>query len=1263
MRKSLKYAVYFTVPGVFFLVFLLIFISSSFFLTHVVLPLVSRRTGLEIAASEVKWSPMRSELRARDLRIGNVENRCFYSAHAAFRYDLAELLQKRIALSDVDLKGANFALYRRGDGSWSCFPQARARVRHGRSGRDAPEGERLPQADAAGNPSAGGAAARKTKKPLQFRMRNIRVEDGTFRIFYSGGGEVPGVLELRNLTGTLDSFRNGAPFRLNLKGTLGMEGPELHVTSGLVSLALDGRWRPTLAPSQLAGNVTIDAVHGVVNQQPFGGDSIALELDVASPESNRFSVRKLHLSQLRGQTVRSDLELNGEVGVRPFLLRTNYHVRLLSEEVLALLCDFGFKLNPGRALLRCRGSADYADGILAASGSVHLQRSGDAFRNGERITLPALTFHGLYDVNVDLKKERARIRDFAFSLTDGEHEPLAVRLREPMDYSWKDDPAELPESAAPEQETHPDGAAPELEVVFREFDLKVLKFLLPPVAGFELDSGTFSGNVHLQMKRNFSELEMSGDTEFRDLAASRDGRRIALAELSLTLDALLKRNFDFAIRRIAVSLLEADGDELGGARFSAQGNLRRKTGSFEGRFERLTPRLAIWLVPGMAPLEEIWSQLGLRELSFDFGGEVAPELSEITIGKLVAALRRNDGDFMDFRMEPVRWSSTEGRLLGALRFRVNGSGNASEFNNMLRSCAVRFDAGRYRFELSGGIAANGVNMMLQGEAAFEQIAMAVRGRRFEDFAFQNTFSLYRPAPGMLDVKELNFYLRTAGKPALRLECPGMLNLETGEYRGEWSIRYLNEQFLRLLMPPPVPQAQISGKMQLVGQNFFHRLRVAGGIDLNRLTPAGSEEPADGKLQFVAEYTPESFEVKKLDTRLARAGETLIDVSGSCRMVREDAAGPVRLQLFGESLKLDRLAALWGELNRGREPEPPVLMVRADSAEPPPAELPRLYSGARPADVDLRLKNVQLTSDVTGGVTTRIHAEKGRVSTDYLEVDLNRSIFRGEFRGENRPDGVHYRLALKGTDALSLREVLAPFLPGPSTDLGGYLKNLDLALEWLDGSRRGDSLETLTGRLEMAFGALVIPNTVTRGTFGGLLLAPLEMLARMDGMLPREIVELRQMLLNDHSFQQQLKTVHFSNGEVRLSAENGDVTVELCRFFGDWVRRLEFTGSFHLDGDQRLELESKVAAAGTSLVVPIGGTLKEPEVTFSETAVGNIVSFLEKLREFHLIGTAPGGDSSDTAEPMIVIDELPAAGTIREIRKMFEDVWNTQDDGN
>ncbi len=1262
MRKSLKYAVYFTVPGVFFLVFLLIFISSSFFLTHAVLPLVSRRTGLEITASEVKWSPMRSELRARELRIGSVDNRCFYSSQAAFRYDLPELLRGRIALSDVKLKGAMFSLYRRDDGTWSCFPRRRV----GRpGGREAPPEVRRSRAEDGGASSSTGRPARKTKKPLQFRLQDIALEDGTFRIFYSGGGDVPGMLELRNLTGTLDSFRNGAPFRLRLNGALGMEGPEVHVTSGHVLLALDGRWRPTLAPSQLAGKIAVDAVHGVVNQQPFGGDNIALELDVASPESNRFSVRKLHLSQLRSGVVRSDLELSGDVGVRPFLLRTNYHVRLLSEEVLALLCDFGFKLNPGRALLRCRGRADYADGILAAAGSVHLQRSGDAFRNGERIALPPLTFHGLYDVNVDLKKEHARISDFAFTLTDGDLEPLAIRLREPMDYSWKNDPDQGRET---DGKTDPaeraEGcASPELEVVLRDFDLKVLKFLLPPVAGFELDSGMFSGNVRLRMKRNFSELEMTGETEFRDLTASRDGRRISLAELSLTLDAMLKRNFDFAVRRVAVSLREADGDELGGALFSAQGNLRRKTGSFEGRFDRLTPRLAVWLVPGMAPLEEIWSQLGLRELSFDFGGEVAPDLSEITIGKLVAALRRKDGNFLDFRMEPVRWSSAEGRLLGALRFRVNGSGETVEFNDMLRAYGVRFDEGRYHFELSGGIAANGVNMMLQGEAAFDQIAVAVHGRRFEDFAFQNTFSLYRPAPGMLEVKGLNFYLRTAGKPALRLECPGILNVTTGEYRGEWSIRYLNEQFLRLLMPPPVPQVQLSGKMQLVGQDFFRRLRVAGGIDLNRLIPAESREAADGELQFVAEYTPESFEVKKMGTRLERSGESLIDVAGSCRVDRRSETGPLRVQLFAEALKLDRLAALWAELNRGREPSPMVLEVRTDSAEPPPAELPRLYSGARPVDVDLQLRNVRLTPELNGALKTRIRAEGGLVRTDYLELDLNSSLFHGEFQGENRPDGIRYRLSLNGSESLSLKEVLAPFLPGPATDLGGYLTSLDLALEWLDGNRKGDTLETLTGRLGMQFGALVIPNTVTRGTFGGLLLAPLEMLARMDGMLPREIVELRQMLLNDRSFHQQLKTVHFSNGEVRLNAENGNVTVELCRFFGDWVRRLEFTGSFHLDGDQRLELESKVAAAGTSLVVPIGGTLKEPEVTFSETALGNIVSFLEKLREFHLIGTAPDGDSSDGGEPVIVIDELPAAGTIREIRKMFEDVWNTQDDGN
>ncbi len=1209
---------------------LLMFLGSSFFLTRAVLPLVSRYAGLEIAAASVTWHPLRAELQASGVRIGSVENSCFQTSELACRYDLAALLQGRIALRDIVLKKAFFSLYSRADGSWSCFPVPETGNGMGKQEPPPAAGENAP-----------------ADSTLQFDLRNITLHEGTFRLIFSGG-TAPGFLELRDLSGTLDSFRNSAPFRLKLDGALGLVGPDLYVTSGRSALRLEGAWASSLAPSRLAGTLAVDSMQGIVNQQPVDGDSVMLKLDAAILENGRFLLKELAFRQLRGGETSSDFELTGEIGFAPFFLRSSYDFRRISEEVLALLCDFSFKLNPGRASLSGKGETGYENGVLTAKGELHLQRSGDAFRGEERIPLPELELKGAYDINVDLKKERTRIGKCNFSLLGGGKEPLSLRLLEPVDYSW-----------------HKNGLnsnirSPELELLFRDFDLKVIKFLCPPVAGFQLDSGLLSAKVRLRLSRDFSQIEWLGDAVLRQLAAVRDGKRISLAELSMGVDTVLRRNLDFAVRNVSLSLREEKGSDLGGALFSAQGNLKSRTGSFQGRFERLTPQLAIWIAPEMMPLAELWERFGLRELNFDFGGEIAPGLREVAVEKLSAVVRKGDGDFLDFRLEPVRWSSREAKLLGELRFQIKGRGEAVEFNELLKPYESWFDAGRYRFDLSGEIAPDGVKMTLRGDSAFEDVAFIIgQKKRIGEFSFQNTFTFYRSAPALLEAKELNFFLRRAGKPALRLECPGVLNIDNGDYQGEWSIRYLNEHFVRLWMLPPVPLTRISGKMQLTGKDFFRKLRIAGGIDLNRLLPPESVEAVSGNIQFVADGSPELFELRQFNSRLQRGGEALFDFSGSCRADRIDRRSPVQCRMRFGTLQLDRLASLWKELiaNQPENMQNTEEKSGAESSAPPAP--PRLYSKERPVELELEMENVTVSADLRGGLQTRFHAENGEVKTESLNLKLNDVLYQGKFRGSSRKKGVYYDLELKGSDPLSLRAVLNPYLDGSQEDLGGSLKRFELALRWLDDGSDGSGRETLNGTLGMGFSDLVIPNTVTRGAFGRVLLAPLEILASMDGVLPREIMALRQKLLNDKNLHKKLQTVSFSEGNVQLSAVDGKVTIGECRFTGDWIRRLLFSGTFLLGGEQTLDLESQISVGGFNLNVPVSGTLNDPEVTFVATAANNVSEIAEKLKEFNLIGTMPAEDG--TEEPVIVIDELPTAATIREIGEMFKDIWNRQDD--
>lgn len=99
------------------------FLCGSFFLTRVVLPAVSARAGIDIAAERLKWSVFSSRLAAEKLRIGPADAPCFTAGRAEFTFALRELLAGRLKFSDIYVERGDFALFRVADG-WSCFRPA-----------------------------------------------------------------------------------------------------------------------------------------------------------------------------------------------------------------------------------------------------------------------------------------------------------------------------------------------------------------------------------------------------------------------------------------------------------------------------------------------------------------------------------------------------------------------------------------------------------------------------------------------------------------------------------------------------------------------------------------------------------------------------------------------------------------------------------------------------------------------------------------------------------------------------------------------------------------------------------------------------------------------------------------------------------------------------------------------------------------------------------------------------------------------------------
>ena len=70
---------------------------------------------------------------------------------------------------------------------------------------------------------------------------------------------------------------------------------------------------------------------------------------------------------------------------------------------------------------------------------------------------------------------------------------------------------------------------------------------------------------------------------------------------------------------------------------------------------------------------------------------------------------------------------------------------------------------------------------------------------------------------------------------------------------------------------------------------------------------------------------------------------------------------------------------------------------------------------------------------------------------------------------------------------------------------------------------------------------------------------------------------------------------------------------------------------------------------------IGGVCKDMEAQAARIA--ELEAENERLRkELNLIGTSADPEDPDKLEPVIMIDKLPSAGTIRELQNLFKELW-------
>ena len=266
--------------------------------------------------------------------------------------------------------------------------------------------------------------------------------------------------------------------------------------------------------------------------------------------------------------------------------------------------------------------------------------------------------------------------------------------------------------------------------------------------------------------------------------------------------------------------------------------------------------------------------------------------------------------------------------------------------------------------------------------------------------------------------------------------------------------------------------------------------------------------------------------------------------------------------------------------------------------------------------------------------------------------MNGARFDAEVRASSRPEGIRGELAVRGDDRLACRPLLE-LLAGVRDDgFEGVLSSLNTRLSWLDDGRENGFLNTLSGYFRMKLRNVVIPNGVANTLFGRLLLLPVDLAGKLSTLMPDELAALPGRIFSASSLQQTLRTIQFSSGDLDLSADHGEVIVRECRFLGDWIDRIGFSGRFQLGSEQKLQLESQLSIGGIPLTLPVRGTLTRPEIDLQRGATAGVSDFIRRIQALKLVDFGTDSDG----EPALLIHDLSPKETLRELRYIFDGLF-------
>ena len=1222
------------------------FLTSSFFLTNVALPHLSKTAGIRLEAKNIDLRPLSGSLEVSDFAVGEEGKELATGAKLRAKVDVwAFLFQKTIVVDELFADFVNLSVT---------------------TGTDSQSAEAEKTASAAGEIKL---EIPEKIIPWKVQISNVKLDKCNFTLTIPRSLGESAVIELSELSFALPRLANGEKFEMDCRFGIGAVIPEtLDLKNGECSLKLSGELAENILPHTFTVNGELAGLSGTVRGKPWQNETYALNLDVNFAEN----VLTVSRAELAVKENTSDPDRNSVLAANTFDAtvqfgkqlsgKGSFRVGTISPQLTGVLIDlFCDGYNPGDVNAVCSGNWVYEKDSLRSEVELQISRSGDLLVGKDRFELPELAFSLKKSSTIFFQQAEIEVKDLTGVFSVDGRDVATVKII-PVRYNWE------------KRSTASGATVPDLQFNIDRLDLAMIaKFVPEGILPVTIQNGEVS--LRSNVFSDDEAVKFTSAFELRDLSCNYGN--IVYDELSLknSVGGVFTGN-EWKVYAGKLSMSEKGNDFFN---FSYEGSLPVDGKEITAKTiftAQIQPLLELLPLDGalkeklrrhLEPLYPL-SSMVIAEARWD------SESQQIKMEKLTASIGESDDQWGIGMMitAPVIFSLKDKKLDSNVAI----SGNVLRFplsvvGAYLPRQTVNIRQGTFEGTYSLSISEDLKAAAFTSSGKMNQVNVTAGNKKFSNVTVTNAVDAnYQIDTTAFDLKRLETSLAlencnafvsdisgtgnlTAGEVNLAIKkieiMPALIsafttsvplpedfhvvlsgnvkasealkryqaqvnssiverflatfnadaNLTTGAVTAAMKLSQCNEKLLDVFAPGLFTASSITGDINATGNLNENQWHAVGNFVAEADNPKYITEKVTGTLGFDAQYSPAAIDCRNFSADIRKGNSAIGDFTITALWPLSDESAAGNINLISKHLNLEELQAL--------------LPQKAKTAVSVTQQQPVVGNGTEPA-FNFGNRSIPATANFQsityqqnkGALAAQALLAGNTITLSDLLLKLNDASLRAQAKAQSTDVGIQYQLTASSEGNIDLATLLEPFLPEAQKGFKGTMSEFAMNFSGL-GVKPPTLFDNLTGNLHMKFGAISVPVRIQSTLLGQIFFLPLQIFVQIQDKIPdlSGMANLTTACQSVDSMLKSMQTVDFTDGNVQISSANGRITIDKCCFVGPTVRTLEFKGNLGMGSNQTLLLAALLDFSGIKLPMEIGGTLSAPSVNIAKT----VTSFL------------------------------------------------------